>query len=106
MSVIMSTRPDVHTCTAVNHSSNLISSPVQPELTTVLWVTFKLILVVRTCIICDRLREKEQFPARVDFAIITPKVGGVNFGRSHLSTPGYSRIRYLAAGTNTSAIHP
>ena len=30
--------------------------------------------------ICDRLREKEQFPAKVDFAIITPKVGGVNFG--------------------------
>ena len=56
--------------------------------------------------ICDRLREKEQFPAKVDFAIITPKVGGVNFGRSHLSTPGDSRIRYLAAGTNTSAIHP
>ena len=31
-------------------------------------------------IICDRLREKEQFPAKVDFAMITPKVGGVNFG--------------------------
>ena len=55
--------------------------------------------------ICDSLQEKEQFPAKVDFAIITPKIV-VNFGRSHLSTPGDSRICYLAAGTNTSVIHP
>ena len=41
--------------------------------------------VERTQYICDRLREKEQFPAKVDFAIITPKVGGVNFGHSHLN---------------------
>ena len=56
--------------------------------------------------ICDRLREKEQFPAKVDFVIITLKVDGVNIGRSHLSAPGDSRICYLAAGTNASAIHP
>ena len=56
--------------------------------------------------ICDRLWEKEQFPAKVDFAIITPKVGGVYFGRSHLSALGGSRIPYLAAGTNASAIQP
>ena len=58
-------------------------------------------LYLCTCIIiiCDRLREKEQFPAKVDFAIITPKVGGDNFGRSHSSAPGGSRIRYLASGT-------
>ena len=57
-------------------------------------------------IISDRLREKEQFPAKVDFVIITPKVGGGNFGRSHISARGDSRIRYLAASTNASAIHP
>ena len=56
--------------------------------------------------IYDRLWEKEQFPAKVDFAIITPKVGGVNFGHIRSSARGDSRIRYLAAGTNASAIHP
>ena len=62
-------------------------------------------LLYQECI-CDRLREKKQFPAKVDFAIITPKVGGINFGRSHLSAPGGSRICYLAAGTDESDIHP
>ena len=57
-------------------------------------------------IICDRLWEKEQFPAKVDFAIITPKVGGVNFGHFRSSARGDSRILYLAAGTNASTIHP
>ena len=52
------------------------------------------------------VKEKEQFPAKVDFAIITPKLGGVNFGHFHSSARGGSRIRYLAAGTNASAIHP
>ena len=53
----------------------------------------------------DHLREKEQFPA-VDFAIITPKVGGVNFCHFHSSARGGSRISYLAASTNASAIQP
>ena len=49
-------------------------------------------------------RSKGVFRAKVDFAIITPKVGVVSFGKFQLSTQGDSRITYVAASVNASAM--
>ena len=54
--------------------------------------------------LCDILCEKVAFHAKVEFAIIMPKVGVVSFGNFYCSTRGDSRITYRAAGANASTI--